>query len=104
LNENLQLDRALPATTNAADTVDLASLTGITVKPMDWKALIQDAKPELDPLSAFIPADQHALFFPTFAAMTEFFDEADANGTPILQLFEPRAEDANSRERYQQQL
>ena len=36
--------------------------------------------------------------------MTEFFDEADANGTPVLQLFEPRAEDANARGRYQAQL
>src|SRR6185369_3544839 len=48
--------------------------------------------------------DQHVVFFPSFSAMTELMDEADTDGTPILQLLEPRAEDANSRGRYQKQL
>ena len=104
LSENLQLDRILPATKTAEETVDITNLTGITVKAMNWKELIQDAKPELDPLAAFVPADQHAIFLPSFQALTRMIDEADANGTPVLQLLEPRSEDANSRSRYQKQL
>ena len=104
LSENLQLDRVLPTTKTAEETVAITNLAGITVKEMNWKALIQNAKPGLDPLAAFIPADQHAIFFPSFQAMVQMVDEADANGTPVLQLLEPRSEDANARTRYQKQL
>jgi hypothetical protein len=104
LSENLQLDRVLPSTKSAEETVAITNLAGISVKEMNWKELMPDAKPDLDPLAAFIPADQHAIFFPSFQAMTQLIDEADANGTPVLQLMEPRAENADSRTRYQQQL
>jgi hypothetical protein len=104
LSENLQLDRALPATTNAVESVAITNLAGITIEEMNWKPLLNSTKPELDPLAASIPADQHALFFRSFQAMMEMIDEADANGTPVLQLLEPRAEDANARDRYQKQL
>ena len=66
--------------------------------------LSKDLKPQLDPLAAYVPFDQHALLFPTFSAMSEMIDEADAAGTPVLQMLEPRSEDANSRGRYQKQL
>jgi len=36
--------------------------------------------------------------------MADMTDETDANGTPVLQMFEPRSEDASSRDRYQNQL
>jgi hypothetical protein len=104
LSENLQLDRVLPSTKVAEDTVYVTNLAGISVKEMNWKELIKDAKPELDPLAAFIPADQHAIFFPSFQAMTQLIDEADADGTPVLQWLEPRSEDAGTRTRYQRQL
>ena len=104
LSENLQLDRLLaPAGTNGA-LVALSSITGITVREMDWKGLLQEPKPALDPLAAQIPFDQHALFFSSFGAMTRWIEEADQDGTPVLQMYEPRAEDANSRGRYQKQL
>ena len=68
LSENLQLERLLaPAGANAT-LVALSSLTGITVREMDWKALLQERKPAFDPLAAHIPFDQHALFFPSFEA------------------------------------
>jgi hypothetical protein len=104
LSENLQLDRLLAPATPGASTVEITNLAGVTVQEMDWKSLIKDLKPQPDPLAAYVPFDQHALFFPTFSAMTAMIDEADADGTPLLQLLEPRAEDANSRGRYQKQL
>ena len=104
ISENLQLDRLLPPTGPGTNTISITNLSGITIHEMDWKALIKDIKSQPDPLAAYIPFDQHALFFPTFSAMTEMMDEAEADGTPVLQLLEPRSEDANSRGRYQKQL
>ncbi len=105
ISENLQLDRPLQRPDPKTNVMTaITNLDGITVRPMDWKAAVAGAKPELDTLSANIPADQHALFFPSFQAMTDLIDEADADGTPVLQMMEPRAEDANTRGRYQKQL
>ena len=105
LSENLQLDRAMAVRNGTNEgSVALTNLTGITVRQMDWKTLLHDPKPELDSLAPFIPADQHALFFPSFQALADMTDETDANGTPVLQMFEPRSEDASSRDRYQNQL
>jgi hypothetical protein len=104
LSENLQLDRVMATTSNNQSLIPLTNLTGITVREMDWKSLLHDNKPPLDPLAAFIPFDQHALFFSTFEAMNRWIVEADRDGTPVLQMYEPRAEDADSRGRYQRQL
>ncbi|MCX6929923.1 MAG: hypothetical protein NT154_42935 [Verrucomicrobia bacterium] len=104
LSENLQLERLFAAAGTNLTLVALSNITGITVREMDWKRLLQDRKPDLDPLAGHIPFDQHALFFASFEAMSHWIDEADQDGTPVLQMFEPRAEDANSRGRYQKQL
>ncbi len=108
LSENLQLDRALrvPGTSasDKGETVNVASIAGISVAEMDWKPLVRDLKPALDPLAAYIPADQHVLFVPSFLAATKLADEAERHGTPILQLLEPRSENAKTFERYQRQL
>ena len=84
--------------------VDVASIAGVNTAPMDWKPLLNGLKPDTDPLAASIPADQHALFFPSFQAMIAVVDEADTNGTPLLQMIEPRAEDMDTCHRYQKQL
>ena len=104
LSENLQLDRVMAAAGSNSTLVPITNLVGITVREMDWKSLLQNPKPALDPLAAHIPFDQHALFFPNFEALSHWIAEADRDGTPVLQMFEPRAEDANSRGRYQKQL
>jgi hypothetical protein len=104
VSENLQLDRILNATASGPAMVDLTNLPGITIQEMDWKVLVKDLKPQTDPLASCIPADQHALFFPSFQAMTVLMDEADFHGTPVLQLLEPRAEDSRTRQRCQKQL
>jgi len=104
LSENLQLDRVLPATASEAATVEISTLKGITVREMDWEPLLKGAEPKTDVLAACVPFDQHALFFPDFHSLTVWLDEADSDGTPVLQMFEPRSEDANSRGRYQRQL
>jgi len=104
ISENLQLDRVMAVAKSGESTVEVSTIAGITTREMDWKPLLTDPKPAVDPLAAYIPSDQHAIFFPTFSAVTEMMDEADADGSPVLQLMEPRSEDANSRGRYQKQL
>ena len=108
ISENLQLDRQVligaPGNDTPAASVPIDSLTGITVNEMDWTALTKGLEPKLDPLAANIPADQHAIFFPTFRSLLDMMDEGEQYGTPVLQLAEPRTEDARTSKRYQRQL
>ena len=104
VSENLQLDRLLRPTKDQEATVDIDTLQGISVPEIDWQPLVKDLQPKLDPLAALIPADQHVIFFPTFSAAVLVSDQAERQGTPILQLAEPRSEDARTAARYQQQL
>jgi len=104
LAENLALDDALDASEGGSPTVLVDSLEGITVPEIDWKPLIEGQDPELDPLAARLPADQHAVFFPSFAALVRVLDEARVNGAPILQLLDHSSEDAGTQARYERQL
>lgn len=104
LSENLALDQLLAVSANDEDSVDIESIEGITVRAYDWSALVADIDPELDALSAIIPADQHGLFFASFAAMVAVSDEAEALGEPILLALESRSQTARTRQRYEQQL
>jgi hypothetical protein len=104
MSENLQLDRVLSTAVGGEEAVELASLDGITVREIDWKPLVQDLKPELDPLAAKIPADQHAVFFPTFNAAVALSKEMSADGALVLEFAEARSASARTFDRYQEQL
>lgn len=102
--ENLDFDRSLrvPATEEA--TVPIDSIEGVTTRAYDWKPLLEGKDPTLDPLAHLVPADQHAVFFPTFDALVRVLDEIDAQGTPLLAFFDARVEDSRLKDRYQAQL
>ncbi|MBN1589608.1 MAG: hypothetical protein JW888_08845 [Pirellulales bacterium] len=104
VSENLQLDRIMPLGGEDVEKVPIKTIRGITVEEMDWDAIVAGLKPKTDPLAKYIPADQHVMFFPSFAAAVRLSDEATAQGTPILRLVEPRAEDARTQKRYERQL
>lgn len=104
ISENLQLDRALMSGPTNEQTVPIDSIEGITVREIDWKPLLADKKPKLDPLAASVPADQHVVFFPTFRSALAMSDETAEAGDLIFQLAEPRSTDAKVLERYQRQL
>jgi len=104
LSENLQLDRVLEPVEGGVEWRPLAELQGISTLEIDWVEHVAGLAPELDRLAACIPADQHAVFFPSLAALVTLLDEAEENGTPVLQLLEPRAEDAGVRARYERQM
>lgn len=107
ISENLQLDREMlfpRGNTALAKPVLLDSITGITVKEIDWQPLLKDAKPVLDSLAGVIPADQHVVFFPTFAAALKVADESKQQGTAILRRTELDSQDTHLIERYEKQL
>lgn len=104
VGENLQLDRALRIGAGQAKDVDIDSLEGISVKEIDWQPLVKDLKPKLDSLAAAIPADQHAVFFPSFAALVTVADEISRQGTPLARYMETRSEDDLVKQRYERQL
>lgn len=104
MSENLQLDRELPRAQPNEKPVKIDSLTGITINEIDWKPLVKDADPKLDALAKYIPADQHVVFFPNFAAAMAIADETRQHDTPVLRLARARLENARVVERYQTQL
>jgi hypothetical protein len=105
VSESLQLDRLIREPSQSVQpTVDIKTLEGITTAAIDWKPLLKGADPTLDPLSKFIPADQHAVFFPSFAAAIKLSDQARTNNALFSRLAEPRSEDADLVGRYERQL
>ena len=104
LAENLQLERGLRVVAGGDPSVDVETIPGIKIKAIDWAKHLPKQPPESDPLAKLIPHDQHAIFMPTFQALLTLSDEADKNGTPVLQTLEPRAEDARVSQRYERQL
>ena len=107
ISENLQLDREMlfpRGNAELAKPVLVDSITGITVNEINWQPLLKEEKPTLDTLAGAIPADQHVVFFPTFAAALNVADEAKLQGTSILRHTELSAQDTHLVERYEQQL
>jgi len=105
VSENLQLDRVIPVGEDDGGTsVDVDSLEGITVREFDWGARLPSGEPAIDPLAAVVPADQHAVFFRSFASFVRVLDELAALGEAPLALFEERSSDAGTRGRTERQL
>lgn len=109
VSENLQLHRELPDAgardpKPVEELVSVESIEGITVREMDWSGKLAGATPALDPLAAAIPADQHAVFFPTFEALASLLAEVNDEGLPVFRSAMPRAEDAGILARYERQL
>jgi hypothetical protein len=104
VSESLQLNRVFRDSGVGDATIDVNSIPGISITPMDWTKANRGLKPETDPLAALIPADQPAIFFPSFTALVDLADEADRSGTPIVTAVEPRSQDSLTRQRYEKQL
>lgn len=105
VSENLQFDRMLGESPQATQpTVDVNTLEGITIAAIDWKPLLKDANPKLDPLSQFIPADQQVVFFSSFDSAIKLSDQARASDALVTRFAEPRSEDADVIGRYERQL
>lgn len=104
MSENLQLERALLVRPSNEKLVKVDSLSGITINEIDWEPLLKDAQPKLDRLARYVPADQHVILFPSFAAALAIADETSQHDTPVLRLAQPQTENARVVDRYQTQL
>lgn len=102
--ENLALDRSLPTPTDENATEDLAGLRGITTPDFNWKPLLADAPPELDPMATCIPHDQHAIFFSSVAAFEATMTAARRQLLPVMQWTEQGASAEAVLDRYRRQL
>ena len=107
IDENLQLDRATPeAPTNvpARPDVPLKDLPGIDIAAIAWKERLKGKNPALDPLAAFVPHDQHAVFFPSPAALAAALEEIETTGFGVLQTASDHASDSGWAQGYRKQL
>ena len=104
VSENLALEHAIGATKDEPETVVINKITGITVAEIDWAPLVKELQPSLDPLASYVPGDQHAVFFPSFAAAREVAESCDRLGTPVPDALNPRSEDQRIKQRYERQL
>jgi hypothetical protein len=108
VSENLQLTRALPARpgekAGEPDEVACDTIEGIEVRAFDWSARLGDSTPALDPLASAVPADQHAVFFPSFQALLTAMDTISKEGLPIYRGTTGSTEDGMVLERYERQL
>lgn len=104
LAENMALDRQARAPANVGPaTVHVDSIRGITIPEFDWKPLLPANPPPLDPLAAILPADQHVVFFPSFAAVGQVARESRRYGVTWSRLASDGGGD-DPLERYQKQL
>ena len=105
VSENLQLDRVLPAARGSDSTpVALDKIEGRHGQRDRLEAVSRGKSPTIDALAAYVPADQHVVFFPSFESAMQLADEADRDGTPLVQAVEPQSQDVGTVDRYQRQL
>lgn len=91
--ENLRLDRDLNDVLRGEEldlVASLAEIEGIEVAEMDWSERLVGLTPDLDRLATVIPADQHAVFFPSFASFVEIHDAAQGRGLSLAGALDPR--------------
>ena len=105
LAENLALADVIDVEGEAEDiTEDISELEGVTTPMLDFEPLVKGLKVDLDPLSAAIPFDQHAVFFPSFASLLRVADQLAGDSAPLVQFFDGRSQNMRVRERYERQM
>ena len=104
ISENLQLDRQLILNGDDAARVPIDSLGGITIREFDWGPLTRGLRPALDPLASIIPADQHAVFFPSVVATLNTMQELERAGLAVMHMATVTSTDDRIAHRYQRQL
>ena len=113
IRRNLDLYTMPDFSDENARTIDIDSITGITVAEVDWKILLAEQgnpTPKLDPLARYVPEDQHFVVFPSAVAAMKVLDAVVKSGltalsTPIPMLNETTSgADSILVERYLSQL
>ncbi|MCE5186856.1 MAG: hypothetical protein LLF76_12095 [Planctomycetaceae bacterium] len=95
----LTLYSSIFAQQDSTGMIDLASIDPIAIAQPDWQQTKQSGF-EADPLAAYVPADQHAFFYPTFRRMMDFVDALKSG----RQSLEPLGFSVSQFEFYEQQM
>lgn len=84
IKENIQLDRTLQTQLKEPRSVDIAEIEGITTSAIDWNKQNEGVRFQKDTLARYIPADQHAVFYPSFKSMMYVQDRLTSAGLAYL--------------------
>jgi len=107
IEQNLEIGTVFNAWKREKRTVDVDSVTGITVAEIDWKPLLENLpETKIDKLASYVPADQHIIVFPNFLTALKFSKLTEQSGIPVLQFLNYRSTSTDKRtfQRYQAQL
>jgi uncharacterized protein (TIGR03000 family) len=104
VTENLDLNEYQSSAAISSRTIRADSVRGINVPAFNWQPLMPSEQPALDPLAAIIPADQHAVFFPSIQEAYALAELATDSETVFLRLLDPQTVRSRIRQRYEQQF
>lgn len=104
LAESLRLDDVIEPEGDDPQMVPLGEIEGVRVPEMAFAELLREGETELDPLSALVPSDQYAVYFPSFSALVAVAERLAADAAPLVHFADRRAEDARVRQRYEAQM
>jgi hypothetical protein len=105
VSENLALDRELIlGTSEKEQPVNVSTITGVTVAPIDWAERITDAPTPIDPLALHIPHDQHAAFFGSIKDLNQSIRTVEQEGMQFFQTQSNRNVYQGLAQKYQKQM
>jgi hypothetical protein len=86
------------------ETVNVADLTGPTIKGHPWKKMLAGRKPEIDPLARMVPADFYFVQFRSITKMMDLLDSGDLWSTHLFSQAFREARTQQVGERIRRQL
>ncbi|MBI5155185.1 hypothetical protein HZA57_08105 [Candidatus Poribacteria bacterium] len=104
LIENLQLDDLQENNAAGDRSVLIAEIAGVTTQAVNWKPLLPSAPPARDTLASFLPADNLAIFLPSFEGLAQLSDEFDNAANPMAALGRWTHGNERTRQRLETQL
>ena len=103
--ENLALDRELIlGTSGSTKAIDVSTITGVTVSPIDWSERIADTPTPIDPLAMVIPHDQHAAFFSSIKDLNQTIRAVEQEGVSFRATQSNRKIYRGLAKKYQRQM
>jgi hypothetical protein len=113
VQESLQLDtmrgaagpgRREPRAPGARKVVEVATLSGPTIKSHPWKKMLGDKKPAVGPLATRVPEDYYFIEFRSLNKMLELLDSSDLWGAHLFSQASREARTQKVGERIRKQL
>jgi hypothetical protein len=86
------------------DVVKIADLKGPEIKSHNWKKMLRDKKPDIDPLAKMVPADFYFVQFKSLKQLVEAVDSGDLWGTHLYNQTTREARKSLTVERFKKQL